>query len=61
MYIPSTEILESQLFDRLIASVFIRVMIMEGGGTAMAQWLRCCATNQKIAGSILDGVIGTFH
>jgi len=27
----------------------------------VAQWLRCCATNRKVAGSILDGVIGTFH
>ena len=24
--------------------------------TAVAQWLRCCATNQKVAGSIPDGV-----
>ena len=30
-------------------------------GTAVAQWLRCCATNRKVAGSILAGVIGTFH
>ena len=30
-------------------------------GTAVAQWLRCCATNQKFAGSIPDGVIGIFH
>jgi len=27
-------------------------------GTAEAQWLRCCATNRKVAGSIPDGVIG---
>jgi hypothetical protein len=27
-------------------------------GTAAAQWLRCCATNQKVAGSIPAGVIG---
>ena len=26
-----------------------------------AQWLRCCATNQKVAGSIPDGAIGIFH
>ena len=26
-----------------------------------AQWLRCCATNQKVAGLIPDGVIGIFH
>ena len=30
-------------------------------GTAVAQCLRCCATNRKIAGSIPDGVIGIFH
>jgi hypothetical protein len=30
-------------------------------GTAVAQWLRYCATNQKVAGSIPDGVIGIFH
>ena len=24
--------------------------------TAVAQWLRCCATNRKVAGSIPDGV-----
>jgi hypothetical protein len=28
---------------------------------AVAQWLRYCATNQKVAGSISDGVIGIFH
>ena len=28
--------------------------------TAVAQWLRCCATNQKVAGSILVGVSGFF-
>jgi len=27
----------------------------------VAQWLRCCATNRKVAGSIPDGVIGIFH
>ena len=30
-------------------------------GTAVAQWLRCCATNRKLAGSIPAGVIGIFH
>ena len=30
-------------------------------GTAVAQWLRRCATNRKVAGSIPDGVIGIFH
>ena len=30
-------------------------------GTAVAQWLRCCATNRKVAGSISAAVIGIFH
>ena len=30
-------------------------------GAAVAQWLRCCATNQRVVGSIPAGVIGTFH
>jgi len=28
--------------------------------TAVAQWLRCCATNRKVAGSIPAGVTGFF-
>ena len=28
---------------------------------AVAQWLRCCATNRKVAGSTPDGVTGIFH
>jgi hypothetical protein len=28
---------------------------------AVTQWLRHCATNRKVAGSIPDGVIGIFH
>ena len=27
---------------------------------AVAQWLRCCATNRKVAGSILAGVNAFF-
>ena len=30
-------------------------------GTAVAQWLSCCATNRKVAGSISDDVIGIFY
>jgi len=29
-------------------------------GTAVAQWLRCCATIRKVAGSIPPGVGGFF-
>jgi len=32
-----------------------------GGAAVAAQWLRCCATNRKIAGSIPAGVTGIFH
>jgi hypothetical protein len=31
------------------------------GPLMVAQWLRYCATNRKVAGSIPDGVIGIFH
>jgi ABC-type long-subunit fatty acid transport system fused permease/ATPase subunit len=27
----------------------------------VAQWLRYCATNRKVAGSVQDGVIGILH
>jgi len=30
-------------------------------GTALAQWLMCCAANRKVAGSLPDGVIGIIH
>jgi len=29
-------------------------------GTAVAQWLRCCTTNQKVTGLIPAGVSGFF-
>jgi len=29
-------------------------------GTAVAQWLRCCTTNRKVAGSIPAGLTGFF-
>jgi len=35
--------------------------LMGIGGTAVAQWLRCCATNRKIAGSIPAGAIWILH
>jgi hypothetical protein len=35
--------------------------MLKGGPLMVAQWLTCCATNRKVAGSIPDGVIGIFH
>jgi len=36
------------------------VKVLCYSGTAVAQWLRCCATNRKVAGSIPAGVNGFF-
>ena len=46
--------------DTGVYKLFI-VTTVERRGTAVAQWLRCCATNQKVAGSIPGGVSGIFH
>ena len=46
---------KSALFD----SFFVKNSYTEG--TAVSQWLRCCATNRKVAGSIPDDVSGIFH
>jgi len=44
-----------------IIIIIIIIIIVALSGTAVAQWLRCCATNRKVAGSIPDGSIGIFH
>ena len=36
--------------------IYIYIYIYIYMGTAVAQWLRCCATNRKVAGSIPPGV-----
>jgi len=35
-------------------------MVSHKVGTAVSQWLRCCATNRKVAVSIPAGVSGFF-
>ena len=40
--------------------VHIFALYFHFGGTAVAQWLRCCATNRKVAGSMPAGVSGFF-
>ena len=40
---------------------FIKRLHSHDTGTAVAQWLKRCATNRKAAGSIPDGVIGIFQ
>jgi len=39
----------------------ILVSSYQNVGNAVAQWLRCCARNRTVAGSIPAGVIGIFH
>ena len=40
----------------MILMLYINNNIRRKMGTAVAQWLRCCAANRKVAGSILDDV-----
>jgi hypothetical protein len=47
------------LFDG--AHFFVFGPVQDAPTAAVAQWLRYCATNQKVAGSIPDVVIGIFH
>jgi hypothetical protein len=44
----------------LFYNKFIIFLYMFRAGTAVAQWLRCCATNRKVAGSIPATVSGFF-
>jgi len=41
--------------------IYIYIYIYIYMGTTVAQWLRCCAINLKVAGSIPYGVTGIFH
>ena len=42
------------------SSCFLSSILHDHVGTAVAQWLRCCATNQKVAGLIPACVSGFF-
>jgi len=44
----------------LFYNKFILCLYMLRAGTAVAQWLWCCATNRKVAGSIPASVSGFF-
>ena len=59
--VPNTQLF---VYFRIILTAMIH-FLLHGAyklqATAVAQWLRCCATNRKVAGSIPDGVIGIFH
>ena len=58
-----TVLLSSSSFQakvKIPAPVGIKSPFPDHRGTPVAQWLRCCATNRKVAGSILAGVSGFF-
>jgi hypothetical protein len=44
-----------------MSSFEIGKTLSQRGGHAVAQWLRHCASNRKVRGSIPDGVTGIFH
>jgi len=54
---PRFELKQFEKVFMLLFYVIYTVLL----GTAVAQWLRCCATNPEVAGSIPAGVIGIFH
>ena len=45
----------------MMMMMMMMMMTLSQYGTVVAQWLRRCATNWKVAGSIPAGVIGIFH
>ena len=50
----------NQLPNTTICWLDICCLLHRYGGTAVAQWLRCCATIRKVVGSIPAGVSGFF-
>ena len=48
------------LFSNSIYNYSIIYLLYVIIGTAVAQWLRCCATNRKVVGSIPADVTGIF-
>jgi hypothetical protein len=42
----------------VLSAVHLLIHLVTGRGTAVAQWLSCCATNRKVASSIPAGVGG---
>ena len=57
----SRQIFNSALTFAAAVLRFLDTILSNKPGTAVAQWLRCCATNLKVAGSIPADVSGIFH
>jgi len=56
-YCPQNNFL---VFTCFLIQVIYWTCVICSRGTTVAQWLRCCATNQKVAGLIPAGVSGFF-
>jgi len=61
MFVRCSVQTNSEGYNLLGCDATVFLVCTRSWGTAVAQWLRCCATNRKVAGSIPDGVIGIFH
>jgi len=48
-------------FHLVVEEVTLGQIFLKLFHSTVAQWLRNCATNRKVAGSIPAGVIGIFH
>jgi uncharacterized membrane protein YobD (UPF0266 family) len=59
IYLRSKNEQDALFFFNLFQVIFL--LHVPNKGNAVAQWLRHCSTNWKVAGSIPDGVIGIFH
>jgi hypothetical protein len=61
-FVHRTDIHCLYLIAEQTANTSIKAGLYKGREPLMvAQWLRYCATNRKVTGSIPDGVTGIFH
>jgi hypothetical protein len=51
----------SKYFYLYVSSSSLYPALPSKRGTRWRSWVRHCATSRKVAGTIPDGVIGTFH
>ena len=58
--IPSLAVEGLQKLTHFNSGLLISRTFLLHAGTTVTQWLRCCVTNRKVAGSIPAGVIGFF-
>ena len=59
--LSACKILIWAVLKKLISLLILSFLYLLKTGTAVAQWLKYCTTNRKVAGSIPDGVIGILH